>query len=178
MPRSPLRFFKSKVGLAIMGACLIGGTSAVVAARATPGRQVSTLATTDQIANGSNPTSSNGTGTATSAQPTSTPGDSASPTATAPSRPTATPRLSTPTPAVGQIVHLFGSIRGINTSAGSFSLHRNGVTTTIDVNSGTTYSGSATSFSGLQLGWFAQVTCQIQADRSCLASQVSANPDN
>jgi hypothetical protein len=158
-----------------MGACLIGGTSAVFAVRTTPGRQVSTLATTDQIANGSSPTSANGTATATSAQPTSTPRGSASPTATAAAIPTDTPRPPTPTPAVGQTVHLGGFIRGINTGASTFDLHRNGVTTTIDVDSSTSYSGSATSFSGLQVDWFAQVTCVIQVDRSCLASQVTTN---
>jgi hypothetical protein len=177
MAKSPFRFFKGKVGLAIMGACLIGGTSAVLAAKTTPARTIRTVASTDQIANSSNPTSSSGTGTATSTQPTSSPGAGASPTVPAGPRPTSTPRPPTPTPAVGQTIHLDGSIRAINTGGNTFSLHRNGVTTIIDVNSGTNYSGSATSFSSLQINWFAQVTCVVQADRSCQASQVTAFQD-
>jgi hypothetical protein len=174
MPRSPFRFFQSKVGLAIMSACLIGGTSAVIAAKTAPGRQIITLAATNQIAAGSSPNSTSGSATATSGKPTPTSGESVSPTATAVAIPTNTPRPPTPTPQIGQTIHIGGSIRSISTNPNSFSLHRLGVSTTIDVNSSTSYSGIATSFSSLQVGWSAQVTCVVQADRSCLASQVSA----
>ena len=171
MPRSPFGFFKSKVGLAIMGACLIGGTSAAIAASTAPGRPVITVATTDQIANNSSPTTGSGTASATSAKSTSTPGDGASPTVPAGPIPTSTPRPPTPTPAVGQVIHLGGDIRSINSPRFSV-VSRTGVTTIIDVNSGTTYSGFATSFSQLQVGLSAGVTCTVQADRSCLASSV------
>jgi hypothetical protein len=162
-----------------MGACLIGGASALIAAKTAPERQIFTLASTNRIATSSSPTSSSGSATApSSGQTTSTPGDGASPTATAVAIPTNTPRPPTPTPQVGQTIHLGGSIQGIDAGAGTFSLRRLGVTTIIDVNSNTTYSGSATSFSSLQVGWSAQVTCVVQADRSCLASQVNSFLDN
>jgi hypothetical protein len=46
---------------------------------------------------------------------------------------------------------------------------------TIDVVSSTqfTLNGVASSFSAMQAGSDAHVTCKVQADRSCLASQVS-----
>jgi len=157
-----------------MGACLIGGTSAVLAAKTTPGRQISALASTNQIATGSTPTSSSGSATASFGKTTPTSGESVSPTATTIGVPTAT-RAPTPTPQVGQTIQIGGDIRSISTNPASFSLHRLGVTTIIDVSSTTTYSGVATSFSQLQVGLGADVICVVQADRSCLASHVNTD---
>jgi len=186
MGSGPFHFLRSKVALALIGTCLIGGASAALAARITLSQQAA-LAESSLSQTSSNSSSSSSTSTLTS---TATPSKSDSPTATAASggnggqnSPTATPVIfptatarpqPTATPAVGQTCTITGSIRVINSGANTFTLRNSGVSHTIDVNSSTAFSGSASSFAALQVGWTATVTGVTQADGSCLASQVNS----
>jgi cytoskeletal protein RodZ len=184
MAKGSSNFFKTKVAMAVIGACLIGGTSAVLAARTV--NEGTVLQTSNAVTNNSNSTTasqvSTSTSTTTKSQATATSqattggggGDGNQPTPTTPqSQPTARPTATSP---VGQTVTLSGSVASVGTN--TFALRRSGVSHTIDVNGGTTFTGAATSFGGLQTGMQVQVNCTVQADGSCLASQVSSSSDN
>ena len=165
MAKRPFQSLRGKVGLALIGACLIGGTSAVLAAH-TVNEQVPALAysssnsvnntqntstTGSQSTTGTGSQSTTGTGSGTgSRSSTSTTGSGgggggggggANPTATSPAGilPTATPR-PTPTPFItGQSCHVSGSITGINTAGNTFTVQYFGRSYTVDVNSGTSF---------------------------------------
>jgi hypothetical protein len=184
MGRGPFQFIQTKVGMALIGAILIGGTCAVLAARTV--NEPSVLQTSNALTANSNSTTGGqlaaSTSTSNAAQATAT----AQATAGNGDQPTPTThvipptRVPTPTPYVGQTLTYGGTVSNINavtSNSGTFVVtsRTSGQTHTIDVTSGTqfTLNGVASSFSALQAGSEAHATCTVQADRSCLASRVS-----
>ena len=176
MGKGPLQFLKTKVAMALIGTVLIGGTSAVLAARTV--NEPSVIQTSNSVTTNSNSTTSSQlpSATSSSAKATATSSPTAVGISTVPvSKPTFPP---TATPAVGQTVTLFGTVTSVGSN--TFVLTRLGATHTIDVNGGTIWNpgqGGATSLSTLQTGMHAQVTGTVQANGSCLASQVSSSID-
>jgi hypothetical protein len=191
MAKGSSTFFKTKLAMALIGACLIGGTSAVLAARTV--NEPSVLQTSNALTANSNSTGSGqpatSTSTSTSSRATATAqataggggGGGDQPTATTPVGPQPT-RVPTATTAIGQTVTYSGTVSsppGTNT----FVITRNGVTHTIDVYSGTSWTGGVTGtgtapLASLPVGTHVQVTGTIQLDGSCLAQTVSSNIDN
>jgi hypothetical protein len=183
MGKGPLRFFQTKVAMALIGAILIGGTSAVLAARTV--NEGSLVQTTNALTTNSSSTTAGQPATSTStsnasqatatAQATAGGGGGGQPTPTTPvTQPT---RVPTPTPAVGQTVTYGGTVSNISQTNNTFVVGRTSPHT-IDVNSGTTFTGAATSFGALLSGMHATVTCTVQANGSCLAATVSSSTDN
>jgi hypothetical protein len=167
-----MTILRSKVGIAVLGAVLVGGTSAALAA---------TTAMRPGASTGTPNTANTDPNTGMLPSPTS-PSASATPTspATATSAPTATrtPRPTATLPPVGQTVDLHGSINNINYGAGTFTLYFQGVHLTIVTTPGVTqYQGSSQSFNGLQNGWKAEVKGQMQTDGTFLASLVNSSSD-
>lgn len=185
MERSPLQFLRGKVGIAVLGACLIGGSTAVVIAKSTPSQLAARSSPSSSISQTS-ATSTSGTVAATATSPslatatTDSGGDGGQnpPTATPIVFPTRTPRPTATTPVSGQACNLSGGITAISIGANTFTLHHLGVSHTIDVKSSTTFTGSSTTFAGLQVGWTARVNGVTQVDGSCLASSVNSSVDN
>jgi hypothetical protein len=188
MERRPFQFLRGKVGLAVIGACLIGGTSAVLAARTVHEMSASLAYSSNNVSNNSQNTATTGSQSPTDAATSTTEatatthsggggGGGANPTATpitVPTpRPTQTPR-PTPTPfIVGQSCSVSGSIQSKGSS--SFGVHHNGQNYTIDVNGSTTFTGAATTFALLTVGMDASVNGTTQPDLSCLASTVDTS---
>jgi hypothetical protein len=102
---------------------------------------------------------------------TSTPAQGPTPTTPA-SRPTASPT----TPPTS---HLGGAVSNISLANNTFVVTNKSGSHTIDVNSSTQWipdgQGGATSLATLQSGSYAQVTCTVQPNGSCLASKVSTD---
>lgn len=180
-----MQFLRSKVALALIGTCLIGGGSAILAAQVTLSQQAALIAANapqnTTYTNTSVPTNTSAltaTSTATSAATVAGSGGGGGvPTATPVVFPTSTPRprpTATATPAVGQACNITGTISSISAPS-SFRLHSNGVGFTIDVNGSTVFTGSSTSLSGLQVNWTAQVSGTTQANGSCLAVTVNSS---
>src|SRR5689334_22445703 len=128
-------WIRSRVGVAIIGAILIGGLAAAVGA--------STLTLRSSSLDGA--LADSGSPATATSQSTVTPEPAATstpqPTATTAPRPTATPL------GVGGLLR--GTVLSTNPGANSFIMSRNGVHYTIQVDETTTYSGAATQLSGL-----------------------------
>lgn len=154
------QMFRTRVGIAVMGAFLVGGVGAILGAGsvwrpAAPGGGM--------IVQGNvTATSQNATATATT-QPTATTAPTAAPTAT-----------RNP---VGSTVR--GTVISLDTGANSLIISRNGVRYTIQVNDATTYSGAATQLSDIQPQWRVSVTVAALNGSAYLARSISASlPDN
>jgi hypothetical protein len=119
---------RSRVGLSIVGAILIGGIAAVAGAASVWYPETPVIGSIVQ----GNSTST----TQATAQPELTATPQATATDVATPAPTATPNL------VGSTIQ--GTVVSTNPSANSFIVSRNGVRYTILVNQATTYSGTAT----------------------------------
>lgn len=161
-------WFRSRVGLALIGAIVIGCIAAVVGA--------STLAINSSLLDGALANGgSSATATAQSTEPsaaTVTPEATATPqpTATTAPRPTATPL------GVGSLLH--GAVLSTNVGANSMRISRNGVHYTILVN-GAVFSGATTQFSGIQNGWRVTVTISaVYGSNTYQASTVVSTIDN
>ncbi len=161
---------RSKVGIAVLGAVLLGGLGAYMGAASAwrPSQLPSgSVANTGAAAIGTTSPSATSTGSAgkqtRNPSPTNTPGSS-------PTTPPVTPVSS------GQTVDLHGTIGTINTTANSFTLNNSGSLITVVVNGQTAFQGSASSLQGLRSGWQAEVKGQTQSDGSFLAFLV--NSDN
>lgn len=153
------QLFRTRVGIAIMGAILVGGAGAAVGAGSVwrPNSPA-----------GAAITQADATATATSF-PTATP----QPTPT--TAPTAAP-TATRNP-VGSTIR--GTVVSVDTSSNSIIISRNGVRYTILVNDATTYSGAATQLSDIQPQWRVSVTVAAKDGSAYLAQRVSASlPDN
>jgi hypothetical protein len=170
-------FFQSKVALAVIGAVLCGGGAALVAAvpfsgftnHAAP-QQPQSFASIAAI----------GTGTATPAARTPgsspTPGGSPTPGKSPTATPTPRPPTPTPTPKAGQAGSVRGTVTNVNTNTSLFAVRVfTGATTTVVVNSQTTFQGACTSLSGLHAGWSVTVQGVYQADGSLLANAVHSD---
>lgn len=159
-------WIRSRVGLAIIGAIIIGGAAAAIG--------VSTVWHPASPLVGA--VGQNGGATAT-AESTATP----EPAATQTPQPTATiaPTVAIPTPtSIGVGSALRGRVVGAP-DASSFKMTRNGVTYTIWVDGSTTYTGTATQLSGLQNDYRVTVTIKaVYGSNSFLASRVSSSIDN
>lgn len=160
---------RSRVGLSIVGAILIGGIAAVAGAASVWYPETPVIGSIVQ----GNSTST----TQATAQPelTATLQATAAPQATATDvatpAPTATPNL------VGSTIQ--GTVVSTNPSANSFIVSRNGVRYTISVNQATTYSGTATQLSDLKPNWRVAVKIAAQDGSAYLAQSISAAlPDN
>lgn len=160
------QMFRTRVGIAVMGAFLVGGVGAILGAGsvwrpAAPGGGMIVQ----------------GNVTATSQNATAT----VAPTATATTQPTAT---TAPTAAptatrnpVGSTVR--GTVISVDTGANSLIISSNGVRYTIQVNDATTYSGAATQLSDIQPQWRVSVTVAALNGSAYLARSISASlPDN
>jgi hypothetical protein len=166
-----LRLPRTRVALAVLGAVLIGGVAATVAAMGAvqPG---STATSTSQAQAHAN------TATATLA-PTAT--AATAPTETAAPRPTSTPRPPTPTATAtffaGQSVNVSGSILTVGTT--TFSLQSRGSTFSVAVNNSTLCrnQGTLVSCSQLVVRWEAQVQGIYQNNLTILATAVNDQPD-
>jgi hypothetical protein len=187
------RAFRTKVGIALIGALVVGGISAAALARPamqstvalanTGGSQTttssSTLATSgatashDQSATpGTAPT------TGTGAPRDTTPGDTRpDDTPTTAARPTATPRpipSGSPTATATPLPQLEGNIVSTNPPGNSFVLGPNN--RTVDVTSNTHFSGAASSLSTLGSGgyWTAEVRGVYESNGHFLAYSVDS----
>jgi hypothetical protein len=145
MAKGSVPFFKTMVARAVIGVVLIGGTSAVLAARTV--NEASLAQTTNAV------TSHSG---ASGRTPTRA----------------ATKTRATP---VAQTITLTGTVLFVSPAINKFTLVNGTVSHTIDVNSATTFAGAASSLAGLQPGFEARVTGKVQPDSSCLATQVSSD---
>lgn len=86
------------------------------------------------------------------------------------------PRSPTPVPNAGQQATIHGTVTQVNTSANKFTvLVITGFTTTVAVNSKTTFEGASASLRGLQTGWSVDVQGFYQADGSLLANHVNSD---
>jgi len=161
-------WFRSRVGIAIIGAILIGGIAAAIG--------VSTLTLRSSALDGALATS--GASATATAESTETPEATATAEATATPQPTATtaPR---PTPTIGVGSTLRGTVVG-TPGASSFVISRNGVHYTIQVDGNTTYvGGAATQYSSILNGWRATVKIgAVVGTNTYLARNVAASPDN
>lgn len=162
-------WLRSRLGVAIMGAALVGVLAAVAGAGTTAWHPASQGLNGDaQVTETAHSTAGQPTATATTA-PTAT----AQPTAT--DVPTAAP-TSTPNP-VGSTWN--GTVVSVDASNNILVMSRNSVHYTILVDDATTYSGAATQLSAIQVGWRVSVTIAKQEDSGYLASHISsALPDN
>ena len=171
MGKGPVQFFQTKVAMALIGAILIGGTSAVLAARTV--NEPSVLQTSNALTTNSNSTTSGQLPSATSS--TAKPATSSPTAVVVPTVPDSKPTVPpTATPAVGQTVTYSGTVTSVSVGTNTFVLTRNGVQHTIDVNAGTTFTGSATSFSGLQVGMHVQATGNIRQTARALPRRCRA----
>ncbi len=162
-------WFRSRVGLALLGAIIVGCMAAAIGA--------GTLSLRSSPLDGA--LADSGSSATATAESTETPEATATPEATTTPQPTATtaPRPTATPLGVGSLLR--GTVVG-TPGTSSFVLSRNGVHYTIQVDGTTTYTGAATQLSGLQNGY--RVTIRIKAvygSTSCLASSVSSSlPDN
>ncbi|HEX5156803.1 MAG TPA: hypothetical protein VFW17_06290 [Ktedonobacterales bacterium] len=164
-------WFRSRVGIAIIGAILIGGIAAAIG--------VSTLTLRSPVLDGV--FANSGSSATATAESTETPEATATPevTATATPQPTATtaPR-PTATP-LGPGSRLSGTVLSTNSSTNSMRISRNGVRYTIFVNGATYSGGTATKLSDIQSGWQATITIgAVIGPNTYQASNVAASPDN
>ncbi len=170
MVRGLLQVFSSKVILAILGALLIGGVSAGLAA----GTAIQPHAPTPGVASttgGANTATATGATQATSASsPTATDTPTDTPTTAPQNNPTATPN--------GQVT-LRGTIAAVppTTSSNTFTMNVHGTSYTVLVDGNTNFTGNAQSIGDLKVGWTARVVAMVQPDGTTyLASDVNANP--
>lgn len=163
-------WFRSRVGVAIIGAILIGGIAAAIGA--------STLTLRSPVLDGA--FANSGSSATATAESTETPGATATAEATATPQPTATatPRIvPTPTPlSVGSTLR--GSVFGAP-GADRFTVSRNGVHYTILVDETTQFTGAATQLSGLRSGYHVTVTISaVYGSKSYQASAVASVIDH
>ena len=158
------RWFRSRVGVAIIGAILIGGVAAAIGA--------STLTLRSSMLDGA--LANSGSPATATARSTATP----EPTATATPQPTAT-NAPRPTATIGVGSLLRGTVLGAPGTS-SFVMSRNGVHYTILVDGTTTYvGGTATKLSDIQSGWRATIRVgAVDGTNTYQASNVAASPDN
>jgi hypothetical protein len=149
MAKGSVPFFKTMVARALIGIFLIGGTSAVLAARTV--NEANVVQTTNAVMSHSSATSQTSTSKSTKKS------------------------TKTPTTSVGRTITLAGSVQSVSTANNTFTLVNRTGSHTIDVNSGTTFTGAASSLGGLRPGFDAWVIGTVQSNRSCLASQVSSD---
>lgn len=167
---------KNRVGCTIWGMVLVGGLSVLLALLS-----AGTKPPTPLTAAGTSPTTSANATATTAAQATiSTQATATTSQATATAQatfaPTSAPTVPVSTqPPIGQHVEFQGTIASVNQDDQSFELKRSGTTTTIKVNAGTQYSGSAKSFDQLQVGWSAEIH-GVRIGGAVVATEVNANP--
>ena len=155
--------FRGRVGIAIIGAILIGGVAAALGAGSvarptspTAGAVVQTAPTATTEANASPIPSSTVT-----AQPTPTDASTAVPTARS------TQVSNT----------LSGTVASVDSGNHRFIVTRNGVQSTVLVDDVTTYGGIATQLTDLQPGWRVTITIAKREDNGVLARSVFASLD-
>ena len=164
---------RSRVGVAALGAVLLGELGASIGAASVwrPGGT-----TSGSIANSNGGGSAIATNTSASATGSATP----NPTDTAQTGkrlPTATPggpATSTPTTPpgnTGQTIDLHGTITSIDRTANTFTLN----STTVMINGQTQFQGKTTNFQALQAGIVAEVKGQTQSDGSFMAFVVDSD---
>ncbi len=160
-----MRIFRSTIALAIVGAIIIGGFSAILAVRSieVPAATASTLASA------SSGTTLKGTPNGQAQSPT--------PTSTTPP-PTLT---STPTIAGGcggSSVDWRGVIISVNRGASTFAFDVNGTSYTISITSQTSYSGGVGSFGDLSPNMPAHVHATQCLDGSYQATNIDVQQDS
>jgi Domain of unknown function (DUF5666) len=152
----------SRVALAIIGAIVVGGISAAVAARPAVHSDAALADTGRSQTSRSSLTLATPRATASHKQ-------SAAPHA----RPTATPRPGPPAPTATPLPSLQGTVTSTSPFTSSFVLGLDGAPPmTVDVNSNTVFRGAASSLSTLASGMQADVRGVHQSDGTFLASWV------
>ncbi|HUY75198.1 MAG TPA: hypothetical protein VMV29_00390 [Ktedonobacterales bacterium] len=163
--RHVIQIFGSKVVLAILGALIVGGVSAGLAAGTAlrPHSPAPGVASTNGA---TNPTAT------TSAQPTATATPTDTPTTAPQTGPTATPN--------GQTT-LRGTISALppNEPANTFLMSTRNGNRTVMVDGNTSYQNGLNGFGDLQIGGSVIVTATLQPDGTTyLATKVTGNNDN
>lgn len=156
--------FRGRVGIAIIGAILIGGVAAALGA--------------GSVARPTSPTGlvqGSSTSTTSTAQATTSPESSATATAQATSMDTPTAAAPTTTPNATPQTTLPGTVVSVDPGNHRFIITRNGVQTTILVDDVTTYGGIATQLTDLQQGWQVTITIAKREDNGVLAKSVFAS---
>lgn len=156
------QLFRSRVGVAIVGAILVGGIAALFGAGTVWHPASLPIGGIAQ---------NNGTA---STQGTPAPTLTATPVATPTIRPTATP--TTARTIVGSTLQ--GKAIRVTPGANSLVISSNGVRYTILVDQTTTYSGAATRLTDIQLGWHVSATITAQEGPGYLSHQIAASPDD
>ncbi len=168
--RSLTTLLRSRVGIAVLGAVLLGGLGASMGAASVgrPGGTTSgSLANSSAIATNTIATSVSPTGSATPNPTDTAETGNGSPTATPGAPASRTP--TTPPANTGQTIDLHGTITSINRTANTSTLN----STTVVINGQTQFQGKAASFQALQAGMVAEVKGQTQGDGSFIAFVVA-----
>jgi hypothetical protein len=165
-------WFRSRVGVALIGAIIVGCIAAIIG--------VGTLTLRSSPLDGAFANTNSGSSATATAESAETPGATATAEATATPQPTATatPRIvPTSTPlSVGSTLR--GSVSG-TPGADRFTVSRNGVHYTILVDGNTQFTGAATQLSGLRSGYHVTVTISaVYGSKSYQASAVASVIDN
>lgn len=168
--RQWIRLFRSRVGVAIVGAILVGGIGAVFGAGSL--WHPATLPV-GGIVQGNTTHTATTFATATT-QATVAPTPTEVPEATPTTAPTAAPTATRTI--VGSVLR--GRVVSVDVSANSLVISNNGVQYTILVDQTTTYTGVATQLSGIQTGWVAWATISTQEVNGYLASLIRTTIDN
>lgn len=165
-----IRLFRSRIGVAIVGAILVGGIGAVFGAGTV--WHPATLPVGGIVqGNTTNTASTSATATTqATVAPTPTETPEATPTTVPTVAPTATRTI------VGSVLR--GQVLSVNVGANSLTIRSNGVQYTILVDDKTQYSGAATQLSGIQSGWEASATITAQENDGYLASLIHTAIDN
>lgn len=159
------QLFRTRVGVAILGAVLVGGIGAALGAGS---------AWRDNAPVGAAITQADETATA-EGNATATPEPTATTQPTPTSAPTAAPTATRTL--VGSTIR--GTVVSVDTNDNKLVISRNGTRYTILVNDATTYSGAAAQLSDIQPKWRLSVTIAAQDGSAYLAQRVSASlPDN
>ena len=158
-----IQLLRTRVGVALVGATLVGGIGAALGAGSVWRPSTPAIGAITQ---------ENTPATATeTAMPAPTATTQPTPTSVPTAAPTATRTL------VGSTIR--GTVVSVDTGANTLIISRNGVRYTIVVNDSTTYSGAATQLSDIQQDWRVSVTIAAQNGSAYLAQRVSASlPDN
>ncbi|MGE5334292.1 MAG: hypothetical protein ACM3N4_06290 [Nitrososphaerota archaeon] len=165
-----VRLFRSRIGVAIVGAVLVGGIGAVFGA-GTVWRPATLPVGGIVQGNTSNTATTSATATTqATVTPTPTETPEAAPTTVPTAAPTATRTI------VGSTLR--GSVVSVNVAAKTLTIRSNGVQYTILVDDTTQYTGAATQLSGIHTGWEASAAITAQENGGYLASLINTAIDN
>lgn len=171
--RSLSVLLRGRVGIAVLGAVLLGSMGAFVGAASLwhpAGLTSGYFANNDPSVTATSPA-----GSVTPSLSGGPGGHAGTPSPTHTLANTPTGVSTSPPVGSGQTVDLHGSIGVINTTANTFILNVNSSSRTVVVNGQTSFQGSASSLQGLRSSWQAEVKGQTQSDGTFLAFLVNSD---